>query len=105
MRMLREPAVLEKMGMGKTSFDTKYIKSGRARWVRAGRIKRLPEHVVDQLIAEDIQASEAEREPPPPALPQSAVRKSADQRKETARQRKAPPTDKRSRDRTSMVRP
>jgi hypothetical protein len=104
MRMLREPAVLEKMAMGKTSFDSKYIKTGRARWVRDGRIKRLPEHVVDQLIKEDIEASAAKQEPAPPALPESAVRKSADQRKESARQRKGPPIDRRSRARAGTVR-
>jgi hypothetical protein len=59
MKMLREPGVLERMGMGKTSFDMKYIKTGRARWVRDGRIKRMPEHEVDRLIQEDIAARDA----------------------------------------------
>jgi hypothetical protein len=78
MKMLREPAVLDRMGMGKTSFDTKYLKTGRARWVRDGRIKRMPEHEVDRLIAEDIAVRDASLpEPPKPALPREAYLKGA----------------------------
>ena len=78
MKMLREPAVLDRMGMGKTSFNTKYIETGRARWVRDGRIKRMPEHEVDRLIAEDIAARDASLpEPPKPALPREAYLKGA----------------------------
>jgi hypothetical protein len=78
MKMLREPAVLDRMGMGKTSFNTKYIKTGRARWVRDRRIKRMPEHEVDRLIAEDIAARDTwPREPPKPALPRDAYLKGA----------------------------
>ena len=76
MRMLRERAVLDKMGMGRTSFKSKYIDTGRARWVRDGRIKRMPEHVVDGLIEEDIAASETAA-PPPPAIPNRRPRRQA----------------------------
>jgi hypothetical protein len=78
MKMLREPAVLEKMGIGRTSFDTKYIKTGRARWVRNGRVKLLPEHEVDRLIAEDIAGRDATPpSPPKPAFPREAYLKGA----------------------------
>ena len=70
MKMLREfgpDGVLARMGVGKTTFDSKYIKTGRVRWVRDGRIKRLPEHEIDRLIAEDIDAA-AHSGPTQPAL-------------------------------------
>jgi hypothetical protein len=70
MKMLREfgpEGVLARLGVGKTKFKEDYIDTGRARWVRSGRLKRMPEHEVDRLIAEDIAA--AEHSPPaPPAL-------------------------------------
>jgi hypothetical protein len=60
MKMLREMgpgSVLDRMGLGKTKFDTDYIKTGRTHWVRSGgRMKRMPEHEVDRLIQEDIDA-------------------------------------------------
>jgi hypothetical protein len=78
MKMLREPAVLEKMGMGKTKFDSDYIKTGRARWIRSGRIKRMPEHEVDQLIQEEIAARDAEPlAKPKPAFPHAAMLRGA----------------------------
>jgi len=67
MRMLRQPAVLDLMAMGRTKFDKDYIKSGRARWIYSGRLKRMPEDVVNRLIAEDIASAESAR-PPPPAI-------------------------------------
>lgn len=61
MKMLRETGpggVLDRMGMGKTKFDADYVQTGRVRWVRNGpRMKRLPEHEVDRLIQEDIDAA------------------------------------------------
>jgi hypothetical protein len=83
MRMLREPAVLDKIGVGKTTFDTKYIKTGRARWIYSGRIKRMPEHEVDRLIHEDIAA---EPKPVKPALPRAAVLKGAHARRKPRRE-------------------
>jgi hypothetical protein len=74
MKMLREfgpDGVLDRMGMGKTSFDQKYIKTGRARWVRNGRIKRMSDQTIDRLIAEDIAAA-AQAEPTAPALSREA---------------------------------
>jgi hypothetical protein len=65
MKMLREPAVLDKVAMGKTKFDKDYIKTGRAKWLYSGRVKRMPEHEVDRLIAEDIAASAASTAPRP----------------------------------------
>jgi hypothetical protein len=82
MKMLREPAVLDRMGIGKTSFDTKYIKTGRARWVRNGRVKLLPEHEVDRLIQEDIAARDAGPPvPPKPAFPRDAYMRGAHKRR------------------------
>ena len=69
MKMLREPDVLERMAMGKTKFDTDYIKAGRARWIRSGRMKRMPENEVDRLIQEDIDAAP---QPVKPAVPRRA---------------------------------
>ena len=66
MKMLREQQVIEKMAMGKTSFDTKYIKTKRAKWIYSGRIKRMPEHEVDRLIEEDIAAADDQPVPPSP---------------------------------------
>jgi hypothetical protein len=92
MKMLREPAVLDRMGMGKTSFDTKYIKTGRVRWVRDGRIKRMPEHEVDRLIAEDIAARDAwPPEPPKPALPREAYLKGSHSGRGRAKSRRGDP--------------
>jgi hypothetical protein len=75
--MLRENGaggVLDRMAMGKTKFQTAYIDTGRARWVRDGRMKRMPEHEVDRLIAEDCAAAEHSG-PTPPALSREACRK------------------------------
>jgi hypothetical protein len=66
MRMLREPPVLDKVGVGKTTFHERYIKTGRARWIYSGRIKRMPEHEVDRLIQEDIAAADQQPIPPSP---------------------------------------
>jgi hypothetical protein len=76
--MLREPAVLEKMGMGRTSFHVKYIATGRAHWIYDGRMKRMPEHEVDRLIAEDIAAAATKiGAPVKPAFPRTAMLKGA----------------------------
>jgi hypothetical protein len=93
LRMLREREVLARVAMGKTKFKEAYVDTKRVKWVRDGRIKRLPEHEVDRIIREDIEAAKAETEPPEPALPESTTRKSADQRIERAAARAAtPPT-------------
>ena len=60
MKMLKPPAVYEKLAMGKTSVEEKYIRTGRARWIYDGRSKRMPEHEVDRLILEDIAAADAQ---------------------------------------------
>jgi hypothetical protein len=58
-KFLAEPDVLAAFGnIGRTSFDTKYIQTGRTNWVHLGpRIKRLPDTEVERLIAEDIAAA------------------------------------------------
>jgi predicted DNA-binding transcriptional regulator AlpA len=63
MKMLREPEVLARMGLGRSKFDEAYIKTGRTHWVRAPgeRMKRLPESEVDRLIHEDIKAADERR--------------------------------------------
>jgi hypothetical protein len=73
LKMLREPEVLAKMAMGRTKFNLDYIKTGRARWIRTGRIKRMPEHDVDRLIQEDINAAPS---PVRPAVPRGRSRRS-----------------------------
>ena len=73
MKMLREPAVLKRLGIGKTKFKTIYVDTGRVRWIYNGRTKRIPEHEIDALIAEDIAARDAEPPTPPkPALSHDA---------------------------------
>jgi hypothetical protein len=75
--MLREPAVLEKIGLGKTKFKEHYIDTGRLSWVYTGRVKRLPEHELDRVIAEDIAARDANPQPPKPAFSRDAYMKGA----------------------------
>lgn len=97
-QMYKPPEVYERT-MGKTAFDEKYIKTGRARWVRDrdGRTRRMPDFEVDRLIAEDFAATYAEpATPPQPALSHDATMKGACSRrkhqKTTSRKtRKVPP--------------
>jgi hypothetical protein len=74
MRMLREPDILEKMAIGKTKFKTDYVDTNRTHWIYSGRVKRLPEHEVDRLIAEDIAAAE-KAAPVKAAFPRDAYMK------------------------------
>lgn len=74
-RILREPEVLNRLGIGRTKFDADYIKTGRARWVRLGlRAKGMPEHEVEALIDEAIAERDA-KPPAPPTVPRSATNK------------------------------
>jgi len=78
MRILREPEVLDRMGIGKTKFYDDYIKTGKARWIRLGaRAKGLPEHEVERLIDEMIAERDATPAPPPPAVPREAMLRGA----------------------------
>ena len=81
-KMLRPPAVYEKAARGKTKFHEDFIATGRARWIRSGRLRFMPEHVLDRLLAEDIAAADAEPvEPPEPALPYDAMMRGARSRR------------------------
>jgi hypothetical protein len=81
-QMLRPPKVYERVAMGRTSFKKKYIDTGRAQWVRDGRINRMPDDVVERLIEEDIAAAKS-APPAKPALPREAYLKGANARKKT----------------------
>ena len=62
-RLIREPQVLERVGVGRTKFDEDYVKTGRVEWVRIGkRIKALPEDEVDKLVDEIIEDWQANRQ-------------------------------------------
>ena len=81
-KMLRPPAVYDRMGLGRTTFKLKYIDTGRAQWVRDGRINRMPEDEVDRLIEEDIAAAQS-APPVEPALPREAYLKGANARRKS----------------------
>lgn len=54
--LIREPQVLERVGMGRTKFDEDYVQTGRVKWVRIGaRIKALPDDELDTLVEEIIE--------------------------------------------------
>ena len=83
MRMLRPAEVYALMGVGRTTFDQKYVKAGRVRWVRDpdGRINRLPDTEVARLQREDIEASEANSDPPKPAVSREGYLRGANARR------------------------
>jgi predicted site-specific integrase-resolvase len=50
-RLIREPAVCDRLGVGPTTLEERYIKTGRLRWVRIGkRIKAAVEDEVDAIV-------------------------------------------------------
>ena len=88
-QMLRPPACYKKSARGKTKFHADFIATGRAIWIRSGRLRFMPEHVLDRLLAEDIAAAEAEPvEPPKPALPYDAMMKGAYSKRKRSKTRK-----------------
>jgi hypothetical protein len=52
-RILREPEILNRVGVGKTKFRKDYVETGRVRWIPLGpRTKGLLEDEVDALVEE-----------------------------------------------------
>jgi DNA-binding FadR family transcriptional regulator len=52
-RLLREPEILSRLGVGRTTLNEEFIKTKRLKWVRpARRVKAIPEDEVDALVDE-----------------------------------------------------
>jgi len=78
-KILREPEILERFGIGKTSFKKLYIDTGRFSWVTLGpRMKGGSEDEVEALLSEVIAAP---RSPLPPAVPHRRTANKAKGRK------------------------
>lgn len=77
-KLIREPQVLDLMGIGRTTLDEKYIKTRRLRWVRLGpKIKAMPEDEVYAVIEEEIAARDAAPEAKPAPAVKDRSRKTA----------------------------